>query len=343
LNKTAVRVAIFLAVPILVAYATLMVMQTLFTSPADPADRTVALFEIPRGRTFVQICTDLQDKGLIRRAWIMNVIAGFRKIDRTKIQAGEYELSRSMTPAAILEKLVSGEVLKRSVLIPEGTSIWEIGERLEKEGIISKEEFNKGLSDRQLLVEAGIQGNSFEGYLFPETYTFSRPVTVKEILWTLLSEGEKRWKKEYTDQMDKLRMSRHQVLTLASIIEKESGNTDEQPLISAVFHNRLKQNMPLQADPTVIYGLPNFDGNLTREHLEMDTPYNTYVHNGLPPGPICNPGDTAIHAALFPKETPYLYFVADGRGGHTFSVTLDEHNKAVKQLTKATTGAAAGK
>ena len=147
----------------------------------------------------------------------------------------------------------------------------------------------------------------------------------------MLEEGEKRWIPEFTERADLLRMSRHEVLTFASIVEKESGNTSEQPLVSSVFHNRLQQGMRLQSDPTVIYGVPNFDGNLTKAHLETVTPYNTYTNPGLPPGPIANPGESAIRATLFPAQTNFLFFVADGKGGHVFSTTLAEHNEAVRR------------
>jgi UPF0755 protein len=148
----------------------------------------------------------------------------------------------------------------------------------------------------------------------------------------MLKVGLDHWPQSFSDRAAQLGMTRHQIMTLASIIEKESGDRNEQPTISSVFHNRLKQQIPLQSDPTVIYGLGDqFDGNLTRAHLETPTSYNTYTIIGLPPGPICNPGDSAINAALYPAETPYIFFVADGTGKHVFSTTLEEHNAAVAQ------------
>jgi UPF0755 protein len=148
----------------------------------------------------------------------------------------------------------------------------------------------------------------------------------------MLQEGEKRWKPEVNERAAQLGMTRHELLTLASIIEKESGNQREQPLISSVFHNRLRNGMKLESDPTVAYGIPDLNGQLLRKHLETEHPYNTYINFGLPPGPICNPGETAIQAALYPTpDSQYLFFVADGQGGHVFSTTLAEHNKAVAQ------------
>jgi UPF0755 protein len=150
----------------------------------------------------------------------------------------------------------------------------------------------------------------------------------------MLEQAEDKWLPEYSQRADEQQRTRHEILTLASIIEKESGNFEEQPIISSVFYNRLKEGMRLQSDPTVIYGIANFDGNLTRAHLETPGPYNTYMNFGFPPGPICNPGATAIHAALYPQETEYLYFVGDGQGHHIFSTNLKDHNDAVNKYQR---------
>jgi UPF0755 protein len=217
------------------------------------------------------------------------------------------------------------------VLIREGTKVDELPPLFEMAGIISALELRKALSDKKLQVDLGIpaEAPSFEGYLFPDTYFFSRPIAGKEILRRLILEGRKKWSPEWELARQNKQFSLHQILTLASIIEKESGNFNEQPLIASVFYNRLSRGMRLQSDPTVIYGIPNFNGNLTRFDLTNPSPYNTYVINGLPPGPIANPGTSAIKAALFPQTTLYLYFVADGTGKHIFSKTLAEHNQAV--------------
>jgi UPF0755 protein len=184
------------------------------------------------------------------------------------------------------------------------------------------------------LKELGIAGTSLEGYLFPDTYQFPRNTSAKKIVVAMNDQLQKRWLPEWDDRLKQLSMTKHQALTLASIIEKESGGVAEQPVISSVFHNRLKKGMKLQADPTVIYGIPNFNGNITKEDLQTPTPYNTYVITGLPPGPIANPGVSAIKAALYPVTTNYLYFVANGQGGHIFSETLDDHNELVNAYQK---------
>ncbi len=320
-------------IPCLLGYGTFRLMDKVFFSAADPYNTEAVLFQIAPGSSFKQICSDLQKQGLVNYSWSLDIISRLKKVDK-QIHAGEYELQRSMKPTEILAHLVSGKIFERKVTVKEGVSVWDIGKLLEEAGLIPETEFNAAIVDLALLRQAGIpeDSKSFEGYLFPDTYSFSRPVDAKRVIWTMLKQGIDKWSDEFTARTDELKMTRHEILTLASIIEKESGSKlDEQPLISAVFHNRLKQGMKLQADPTVIYGIANFNGNLTRIDLETPTPYNTYTNFGLPPGPIANPGFSAIKAALYPGESAALYFVSNNQGGHIFSNTLEEHNKAVNE------------
>lgn len=301
--------------------------------PVDPNNTDKVVVEIMSGQAFKDICKDLETKKLVKHWWALDLISRIKK-QHQQIKAGEYELSPSMTPKEILAKFVSGDVLRRMVTLKEGSTIKDIGAALEKAGLVSQAEFEVAATDATLLSLAGINSQSFEGYLFPETYAFVRPADLKHIIWTLLEQGERNWPKEYTARADELGLSRHEILTLASIIEKESGNVDEQPMVSSVFHNRLSKGMKLQSDPTVIYGLKDFNGNLTRADLDNPHTYNTYAHFGLPPGPIANPGKTAIRAALYPAKSEYLYFVADGNGSHIFSATLQEHNEAVNKYQR---------
>ncbi|MCO6429423.1 MAG: endolytic transglycosylase MltG [Deltaproteobacteria bacterium] len=333
LLKLVVRLVLVILVPALVAFGSYSLMRHFFFSPVDPTDNKTVLFQIPPKTTFQSICRDLEAQGLVRYSWSLDIISRLKRVDK-KIRAGEYALNKAMSPTEVLQTLVDGKVFERKVTVREGASIWDIGPIIEQAGLLSKDEFNAALVNPQLIREAGIpeESGSFEGYLFPETYSFSRPVDPKYIIWRMLEEGQKKWPDDFTLRADDLKMTRHEILTLASIIEKESGtDVGEQAMISAVFHNRLKEGMKLQADPTVIYGIPNFNGNLTKIDLETPTPYNTYTNFGLPPGPICNPGATAIRAALYPAETTAKYFVGNGQGGHVFSDTLDEHNRAVRQ------------
>jgi UPF0755 protein len=329
------RLILILLFPLLTAVATYLFLRREFYAPLNPSDAAKKLVEIEPSLTFKEICAKLHDAAVIRSCWSFGLMARFRKLD-TEVRSGEYELAAAMTPQEILEKLAKGDVFKRLVLVKEGESIWQIGEKVEKAGLVSAQEFNKSVVDKQLLAKAGILAPSFEGYLFPDTYQFSRPIRAEQIIWRMLEQGEREenWSKKFTDQADELELSRHEILTLASIIEKESGNIEEQPVVSSVFHNRLKQGMKLQSDPTVIYGIPNFNGDLTRNDLATPTEYNTYTNVGLPPGPIANPGLSAIRAALFPAQTSFLFFVADGKGGHVFSTTLQEHNDNVRRYQK---------
>ena len=332
--KLALRLILIIGLPVFVAAATYRFMKEAFVEPLSQQASELVLIEVAPGESFKQLCSTLEQRSIVRYAWALDLMARLKGSDK-KINAGEYQLSASMQPAEILRKLVSGDVFKRTVTVREGKSIWDVAPLLAEAGLYSDaftaDDFNAALTDKTLLARFGILADSFEGYLFPETYTFSRPIDAKAIVAAMLKEGERNWSAEWSDMLDKLKLSRHEVLTLASIIEKESGNVDEQPIISSVFHNRLRQGMRLQSDPTVIYGVPNFDGNLTKEHLETPGPYNTYLNHGLPPGPIANPGRTAIEAAIKPAETQYLFFVGDGNGRHVFSTTLQEHNEAVRK------------
>jgi UPF0755 protein len=332
---TLTRFLLFISIPVISGLCTLIVFQHYFLSAVDPSNAQRILFEIPRDHTMKQVAAELEQKRFLRVAWPLVYLGRFSGKDN-KMVAGEYELAQNMNVAEVLKTITSGKPLERKLVIPEGTTMAEIADLVDAAGIIGKAQFFSALQDKSLVTAAGSGNGSLEGYLFPNTYNFSRPITPQEVLVRLIKEGQKHWPQQYTDRADELGMSRHRVITLASIIEKESGNSSEQPLISSVFHNRLKAKMPLQSDPTVIYGIPDFDGNLTKEHLQRATPFNTYVITGLPPGPICNPGDTAIKAALYPEETEYLFFVANGEGSHVFSKTLAEHNAAVAtyQLNK---------
>ena len=289
---------------------------------------------ISSGSSFSDIARELEAQRFVRADYVPKAIAKLKGFDTRTIKAGEYTMTRGMRPSSIVAKLISGETVKRRVTITEGMTLRDISRLVAAAGVLKEDEFWKMVHDPTLIRKWGLSGDSFEGYLFPETYFFSLPVKPEEVLGTFIKEGERYWPESYTVQAEKLGFNRHQVLTLASIIEKETGDVAEQPYVSSVFHNRLARDMKLQADPTVIYGIPNFNGNLTKQDLQTPTPYNTYTNLGLPPGPIGSPGKSAIHAALFPLETQFLYFVADGTGKHTFSTELGEHNKAVNALVE---------
>lgn len=328
------KVLIFLLAPLAVGLATWGYLNSLFSVAIAPRDPSTVLFEIPPQQNLKSVARNLQEQGFIRHAWAFNLMAQLKKKD-TAIRAGEFELSRSMTPEDILNRIVNGPVFGRRVTVKEGASIREIGSLVEQAKVASKVEFDAALDDQELLKTTGVRAQSFEGYLFPDTYEFTRNTPPAKVIQAMVARFNQAWSPEYEDRAANLKMSRHEILTLASIVEKESGNAKEQPLIASVFHNRLKRGMRLQADPTVIYGIANFNGNITKEDLLAPTAYNTYVIDGLPPGPIANPGASAIRATLYPLDTGYLYFVADGTGNHVFSEDLGDHNKAVNEHQKS--------
>lgn len=297
---------------------------------AHPPSKVVV---IPDGSTFQYVAALLEREGLIKNRSVFVLIGKYQSADR-KVQAGEYELNPGMTPAEILSKLLNGEVLLHPLTIPEGLTITQIADVVPQQGLTDRVEFLRLAKDREFVASLGIKAETLEGYLYPDTYKFPRPIEAREVLMAMVEQLRQVVGPDLLARMQELKMTMHEVLTLASIIEKETGSGGERLEISAVFHNRLKKHIPLQSDPTVIYGLPAFDGNLHKQDLSSPSPYNTYRVQGLPPGPIANPGIEAIRAALYPSDSRSLYFVSRNDGTHQFSATLIEHNKAVEKYQK---------
>lgn len=288
------------------------------------------IFSIKSGQSLGLVAKNLEKNNLITSPIKFKILAKLMSMDK-KIQAGEYKLVSTMTPMDILNAFVKGEVNLHKLTIPEGYSIKQIAEVLEKNNLCSKDEFIEKAFDMEMVESLNINGESLEGYLFPETYFFSKNPSPENIINAMAN----RFFSIYTDQLQKraeeINFTDHEIITLASIIEKETGAAKERKLISSVFHNRLKKRMKLETDPTVIYGIKNFNGNITKKDLRKKTPYNTYIIRGLPPGPIANPGIESIKAALYPAKTEFLFFVSKKDGTHYFSRTLREHNKAVRK------------
>jgi UPF0755 protein len=285
---------------------------------------------IKPGQTFPETVVQLQKAGFVRHPQLFRWIARYRGDDR-HIRAGEYELHTSMAPKEILDALVSGKTLLHKVVIPEGSTVHKIGEILENAGLVSQEDFLKTVSEPGLTEELGLEVSSFEGYLFPETYHFPKGVTAEEVIRKMVSGFRSVFTPAWAERAQVMDLTVHEAVILASMVEKETGNPEERSLIAGVFMNRLKRGMRLESDPTVIYGMSDFDGNLTRKDLETPTPYNTYLIKGLPPGPIANPGQASLEAVLYPSEEPYLYFVSKNDGSHHFSRTFGEHNQMVRK------------
>ncbi|MCX7821957.1 MAG: endolytic transglycosylase MltG [Syntrophobacterales bacterium] len=253
----------------------------------------------------------------------------------TRLKSGEYAFNFPMNHIDVWRKIARGEVVRHIVTVVEGATISDIAESLERTGIVRKSEVTKKAKDRDFIRSLGFDENisTVEGYLFPATYDFTRQDTVETILKRMVREFRKRFKPEWLQQAKQLNLSLHQVVTLASMVEKEAIKEEERPIIAAVFMNRLRMGMPLQSDPTAVYDLENFKGPILRSHLERRSPYNTYMIKGLPPGPICNPGLASIKAVLFPANVKYLYFVSDRRGSHRFSNTYEEHLQAIREIS----------
>ncbi len=298
-------------------------------TPAGAGGQTDSkIVTIEKGQNFRQATQVLLAQKLIEHPLKFRILGRLQGRDK-QVQAGEYRLSADMSPGDILEVLVSGKVRLYRFTVPEGSNLKQIAAIVETAGLVTRAEFLSAASDADFLRKNGIDAASFEGYLFPDTYLFPKNTAAREIIGVMLELLHAAFTETWKNRATEIGLSVHQVLTLASIIEKETGAPAERPIISAVFHNRLRRGMRLETDPTVIYGIDDFDGNLTRKHLTTPTPYNTYQISGLPPGPIASPGRAAIEAALYPADTPFLYFVSKKDGTHQFSKNLADHNRAV--------------
>ncbi len=307
-------------------------IYSLLFIPAS-TDKSSRIVEIPQGVSFRVVTNILIKNGIIRDARGMDLLAWLTGSYRS-VKAGEYELSPSMSAYQVLDVLVKGRVKEYVVTFPEGYSIKEIARTLARRGLVDEEEFIKKAMSREFARSLGLPGPTLEGYLFPDTYRFTKNMGVEGIIRKMTERFKTIYDGELKELARKRGMTMKEVVTLASIIEKEAGSRAEMRDISAVFHNRLKKGYRLESDPTVIYGIPDFDGNLTRKHLRTWTPYNTYLIYGLPPGPIASPGRDALRAALDPSPSDYLYFVSKNDGTHHFSRTLREHNMAVERYQK---------
>ena len=285
---------------------------------------------IEPGEGFRTTALKLNELGLIQSPLKFRLLARLSGVHR-KIKAGEYQLFGTMTPRQILETLVEGKVLLYRVTIPEGFTLRQIAQTVAQAGFGDADTFYRLATDPEVVREQKLEGESLEGYLFPDTYYFPKNFPQEKIIAAMTQRFRDDISDAWRTRAATLNLSLHQVVTLASIIEKETGAPAERALIASVFHNRLKKGMRLETDPTVIYGIKDFDGNLTRKHLRTPTPYNTYVIKGLPPGPIASPGHAALEAALYPAETDYLFFVSRKDRTHQFSSNLEDHRKAVRK------------
>lgn len=300
------------------------------TIPPESPGREVTI-RVDQGMGFEQITGLLHKEGLITDPLGFKLLAKYTKQDG-RLKAGEYLLSTGYTPQKVLDQLVSGQAILYRVSVPEGLTLRQIAKLAEQAGLGSADSFDKAARDKELLAKYAIPAPSAEGFLFPETYLFTKKPgnDARQVVEAMLAQFVKSSAKVWPSGAPEGK-ALFETVILASIVEKETGQAGERGRIAGVFANRMNKKMLLQTDPTIIYGLgEKFDGNLKRSHL--DDPknlYNTYQHPGLPPGPICNPGLEALKAAASPEAHDFLYFVARNDGTHQFSKTLDEHNAAV--------------
>jgi UPF0755 protein len=306
----------------------------LFIPPSTSSVTKVIL--IKKGTPLRKVSEVLRQEGIVKNdrlfVWLTQVLG-----KKAEIKAGEYELHTRMLPLEVLELLVNGQVKPHLVTIPEGYTLFQIAQLLEDLLIAEKAAFLQRASSSAFIASLEIpqfRGPNLEGYLFPNTYHLVREMDSEEVIRKMVQQFKKVYASDFSEKGSQAGISERDAVILASIIEKESSLPEEKPLVSAVFHNRLRKKMPLQSDPTVIYGVKKFDGNLTRLHLLTPGPYNTYLMTGLPPTPICNPGRDSLLAALSPAPVPYIYFVSKNDGSHHFSTNFEEHNRAVLKYQK---------
>lgn len=308
-------------------------------APGPSTGKTEVTVLIPADSGFAAIERQLAAAGVIRGDRRFYLLARLMGVARS-LRPGEYRFAGRPTPYRVLRDLYRGSRVRHPVTIPEGSSLTQIGAILARDGWATEQEFRAAIADPAFLRELGLPQSSLEGYLFPDTYFCERGVfNLRHTLAAMVAQTRRVMAATGAAAgLPAYGLDAHQVLTLASIVEKETGLAAERPLIARVFLNRLRAGMRLQTDPTVIYGIKGFNGNLTRLDLQTPSPYNTYLIPGLPPGPIASPGRAAIQAVLAPAPGDYYYFVSKNDGSHYFSKSLAEHNRAVARFQKVRRG-----
>jgi len=288
--------------------------------------------EFPSGTSVAAIADRLVAAGVIPDPWTFRISARLSGADR-RLQAGEYRFAGATSPNDVIARLSAGDVYNHPVTFPEGLTIAEMGEIFGRSGLGTPKDFVRAASDASLVAALDPDARSLEGYLFPATYSLPRRSGADAAVRAMVIGFDHAFDSGLRAATSAEGLTPREMLTLASIIEKETARAEERPLVAAVYRNRLRIGMPLQCDPTVIYALMRagrWDGNLRRVDLEMNSPYNTYRVRGLPPGPIASPGRASMDAAVHPADVPYLYFVSRNDGSHVFAKTLSEHNRNVQ-------------
>lgn len=311
-----------ISILILVGYAGLM----LFLPVDVPDSKEVNLY---KGMSFRDAASALEADGVIRSKLVFLVLGRVTKL-HTKMRYGYYIFQGKLSTWDVFNHILSGRIVQRTVTVIEGDSYLEVREKLSDAKIMNSAEFDGLFRNAAFISALDIDAPSLEGYLYPDTYFIPKGTSPEEVIVMMVDRLRHELKAIDLDgRKDKLKMNLHEVLTLASIIEKEAMVDDERPLVSAVYHNRLRKRQPLQADPTAIYGIKPYSSGVNKDDIRRRTLYNTYRITGLPPGPIASAGIKSIHAALYPADVPYLFFVSQNNGTHKFTKTYSEHLKAV--------------
>ena len=324
-------------VVIALVYAGFEAFRFVSAGPGRASEQVI--FEVPSGVPFRKIAQQLQEKGLVLSALRLRVFAKLTA-QGGHVKHGEYALNRAMTPQEILSVLVSGKSIQYAITFPEGSNIYEMADILNAKGLYKGEDFLRLVKDKKVIAELlAVDVSSLEGYLFPETYNVTKFTPLHELLATMVQNFKGAYGNAEAELKSKGQsppLARHEMVTLASMVEKETGAGEERPLIASIFYNRLRKNMKLQSDPTIIYGIwsetGSYKGNITKDDILRPTKYNTYTVPRLPWGPIANPGREALAAVMRPANSEFLYFVSRNNGTHVFSRTYEEHLKAVRSF-----------
>ena len=333
--KKAFTIVIVLAVVVVAAVAVAgSVVWGRVNEPYKGYDAAEQFVEIPQGAGASEIRRRLIDAKVIRDAFTFR--AALRLTGRSQsLQAGEYRFDRPVSAVDVVEKIARGDVYGRRITFPEGLTIRDMARIYESREFGKAADFLKASGDASLIRDLDPEAPDLEGYLFPETYTLTRGTPASKLIALMVGRFRAAYPDELQARAREQGLTTRQVVTLASLIEKETGKGEERPLVAAVYRNRMTIGMGMQADPTIVYALQKagrYDGNIRREDLAIDSPYNTYRHAGLPPGPIASPGGASLKAALDPADVKYLYFVSRNDGSHVFAETLAEHNANVREF-----------
>jgi UPF0755 protein len=308
-------------------------LQIRMSSPYRGFTGAEVFVELPPGASVTRIAGDLAAAGVIADALTFRIAARLSGADR-RLQAGEYRFAEPASAFDVVDRLARGDVYSHLVTFPEGLTIKEMAAIFERAALGSAQDFERAGANGSVLGDLDPDAKTLEGYLFPDTYALPRKVGAPGAVAAMVERFQRAFGTDLRAEASASKLSLREVVTLASLIEKETATAAERPIVSAVYHNRLRLGMPLQCDPTVIYALMQarrWRGNLTRQDLQFNSPYNTYRFAGLPPGPIASPGLSSLEAAVRPADVPYLYFVSRNDGTHVFATTLAEHNRNVQE------------